>query len=111
MVTKGPEVSEVIKILDENVFGKIFIIDDKSWLAHHVVSPDFCVLEVSSSERLVSLEEGHLSHHGLLGVLAAEGEGGFSIRNPSLLKFIPAASNPAVHIEEEEREKREDLNP
>merc|ERR1711971_525969 len=99
MVTKGPEVSEVIKILDENVLGKIFIIDDKSGLAHHVVSPDFCVLEVSSSKRLVSLEEGHLAHHGLLCVLAAEGEGGLSIGNPSLLKFIPAPSNPAVYIE------------
>ena len=95
----------MIKILDENVFGKIFIIDDKSWLAHHVVSPDFCVLEVSSSERLVSLEEGYLAHHGLLGVLAAEGERGLGVGNPSVFEPSPAASDPAVHIEEEVREK------
>ena len=87
------------------MFGKIFIIDDKSWLAHHILSPYFSVLEVSSSQHLFSLEESHLSHHGLLGVLAAEGEGRLGIGNPSLLELIPAASNPAVHIEEEEREK------
>ena len=101
----------MVKIFDENVFCKVFIIDNKSGLGHHVVAPDFCVLEVPSSKHLVGFEEANLSRHGLLGVLTAEGEGGLRVGNPSFLELIPIASDPAVDIEQEEGKKQDDLNP
>ena len=101
----------MVKIFDENVLGKLFIIDDKSGLAHHVVAPDFYVTKVSPTEHLVSLKEAHLPHQGWFSVLAAKGKGRLGVGNPSLLELIPAACDPAVDVEEEKSKKEENLNP
>ena len=91
-----PDVSKVVKVLDEDVLGELFVLDDQSGLAHHEVTEHFLILEpLTLRQSHVGPPETFSTHHDFLGIRTAKGEGRLFIRNPLLGKEVESpGTNP-----------------
>ena len=105
----SPQVCEMIKVFDEDVFGKLFIIDYQDGLPGEEPAPDLLVLELLLPEESVRVDEVVLPHQGGLGVRAAEGEGGLCVGDAPLLELVKVLGDIPVNVKEDQGYPKKNL--
>ena len=93
------------------MFCQFLIIDDQLRLSCQEPSPDLLILELLLPEESVSVDEVVFPIEGGLGIAAAPGEGGLSVRDPSLLELTKVLGDIVVDVETEQGSTNEDLYP
>ena len=86
----------MFKIFDEDVFGKLLVIDDGGGLTHHEVTEHFLPSEpLTFRQSNVSPPETLTTHQDFLGVRTTKREGRLVMRNPLLGKEVKSpGTNP-----------------
>ena len=89
----------MFKVLDEDPLGELLVIDDSGGLAHHEVPEHLLVPEpLSLRQQYVHPPEALPAHHHLLGVGAAEGEGGLLEWDSLLFKEVEVLGTTPVEV-------------